>query len=180
MPLASLEGFMRKLDVTEPVTPEEQTTIANETTTRKDPDVPEVGAPATPEPQDPTGVSEPGDPEPAPVTTEEVVTPVVVESEVEVPAPGTVELPPAVTPEQIEEIQTTITEVVTTVKEEGVTPTSMKFLNTMLGSTMKQFGLVLPKADSLKKGSINLQASVDTVNALCTLSKYIRAFKTTK
>ena len=175
MPLASLEGFMRKMDVTEPVTPEEQTTIANETTTRKDPDVPEVGAPATPEPQDPTGVSEP-----APVTTEEVVTPVVVESEVEVPAPGTVELPPAVTPEQIEEIQTTITEVVTTVKEEGVTPTSMKFLNTMLGSTMKQFGLVLPKADSLKKGSINLQASVDTVNALCTLSKYIRAFKTTK
>lgn len=200
---------------------EEQTTIVNETTTRVDENVPAVGAPVEPTPQEeevlpssePQEVREapavnpseemvPVEPEaPANAPTVEVVaTPEeapVEEPAVEPEAPATnepivvededgdgdveaveVELPEGVTPEDVEEAQTEIAEVVSEVEEEGVSPTTMRHIHRYWGDTLKVFGIEgLPSVESVKPNSVNLRAAAKTVNTLNALSKQLNVFK---
>lgn len=183
---------------------EEQTTVVNETTTRIDENVPAVGAPVEPEPQ----VEEPlpSSDEPAEVEAPVVDTPVETPVEAPVEEPVTdepivvegegdevvaedqdgdgdidtveVELPEGVTAEDVEEAKTEITEAVSEVEEDGVSPKEMRALHRSFNDTLKLFGLEkLPAVESLKKDSINLRAAVKTINTLNALKKRLSVFK---
>lgn len=132
------------------VTPEEGTTVINETTTRIDPDVPEVGAPAEPMPQEDT-----------------------VEEEV-------IELPADVTPEDVQEVITQVEETVQEIETSGVTPQTMRYLNMAWSPYLSSFGLKFPDVNVIKENSINLRASASVTNTLITLQKHLKRFKTSK
>lgn len=132
----------------EPVSTEEATTIVNETTTRIDPEVPAIGAPVEPEPQEPEVVDE-----------------------------QTVELPEEVTPAEVEEAISQVEEAATVVEENGVTPETMRFIEQAWGDKLQAFGLTLPKAEDLKRNSINLRAAAATMNSLIALKNHLKRFK---
>lgn len=168
MSIKSLRAFMEMEEVAS--TPNEATTIVNETTTRIDPEVPEVGAPVEPEAQEPSG---PETPEPV---EEEVEVVEVVE-----PTPeqvGSVELPEEVTPEDVAETEEKVEETISQVEENGVTPETMSLIHMAWGAHLQQFGLRLPRVEQIKSNSINLRASYSTVNALKSFKNFLKCFKT--
>ena len=168
MSIKSLRAFME--EVAAPVvTPEESTTIVNETTTRINPEMPEVGAPVEPEAQEPEGPETP-----EPVEEVEVV-------EVVEPTPeqvGSVDLPEEVTPADVAETEAQVEETITQVEENGVTPETMRLIHMAWGAHLQQFGLRLPRIEQIKNNSINLRASYSTINALKSFKNYLKCFKT--
>lgn len=165
MSIKSLRAFMEETAApVAPVTPEEHTTIVNETTTRIDPEVPAVGAPVEPMPQE------------EPVEVEEVEVVEVVE-----PTPEQVEsvdLPEDVTPADVAETEAQVEETITQVEENGVTPETMRLITMAWGAHLNQVGLRLPRVEQIKNNSINLRASYATINALKSFKNYLKCFKT--
>ena len=154
MSLRSLRYLSSLMEDVVVPTPEEGTTLVNETTTRVDPNVPEVGEPIEPAPQAP------------------------VDAPVDAPVEPSVELPAEVTPAEVEDVKEEVDETIEQVEDEGVTPSSMRYIQRMYGNVMHMLNIPFPSIYEVKDSSLNLKVSNEVVKALKTLKYYLSHFRT--